>query len=75
MSHKEQHFAGLHYANGGQIGASTINHSHRENSPNSPSDNMLKKIRARVYGGVCDDDELDDDDDMFLDIFDLFDPK
>lgn len=75
MSHKEQHFAGLHYANGGQIGASTINHSHRENSPNSPSDNMLKKIRARVYGGVYDDDDFDDDDDMFLEIFDLFDPK
>lgn len=74
MSHKEQHYAGLHYANGGQIGASTINHSHRENSPNSPSDDMLEKIRARVYGYDY-DDLYDDDDDMFSVIFGLFDRK
>ncbi len=72
MSHKEQHFAGMHYANGGQIGAPTINHSHRENSPNSPSDDMIKRIRLRVYGGACNDDDYEDDD-MFLEIFGLFD--
>ena len=73
MSHQEQHFAGLHYANGAQIGASTVNHTHRENSPNSPSNDTIERIRTRVYG--YNDDDLDEDDyndDIFgaLGIFD-----
>ena len=75
MSHREQHFAGLHYANGSQIGASTTNHTHRENSPNSPSNDTLEKIRARVYGDDDDDYNDDYDEDDFAYIFDPIGPS
>lgn len=52
MSHQEQHFAGLHYANVTQIGAKfddPDDNPYREDSPNSPTLSQLQILHNRVY--------------------------
>lgn len=53
MSHREQHFAGMHYARIDQIGVKYDNPEDKpyssEDSPNSPSLAQLRKLHDRVY--------------------------
>lgn len=52
MSHREQHYAGLHYAKITEIGVKYDNpndNPYSEDSPNSPSLDQVQKLHDRVF--------------------------